>query len=59
MSSGNITDSGNNGNGNSSSADKIDWKRVASPDLIEQKDSDANNMTVQQYYCKTYNIHIK
>ena len=24
-----------------------------------KKDSDANNMTVQQYYCKTYNIHIK
>ena len=24
-----------------------------------KKDSDANDMTVQQYYCKTYNIHIK
>ena len=24
-----------------------------------KKDSDANNMTVQQYYCETYNIHIK
>ncbi|KIM63076.1 hypothetical protein SCLCIDRAFT_24456 [Scleroderma citrinum Foug A] len=24
-----------------------------------KKDSDANNITVQQYYCKTYNIHIK
>ena len=23
------------------------------------KDSDANNMTVQQYYRETYNIHIK
>ena len=34
MSSGNNTDSGNNGNG----ADKIDWQRVASPDLVEQVD---------------------
>ena len=32
MSSGNNTDSGNNGNG----TDKIDWQRVATPDLIEQ-----------------------
>ena len=24
-----------------------------------KKDPDANNMTVQQYYCETYNIHIK
>ncbi|KIM65441.1 hypothetical protein SCLCIDRAFT_22641 [Scleroderma citrinum Foug A] len=32
MSSGNNTDSGNNGNG----ADKIDWQRVAMPNLIEQ-----------------------
>ncbi|KIM50065.1 hypothetical protein SCLCIDRAFT_34707 [Scleroderma citrinum Foug A] len=24
-----------------------------------KKDSDANNMTVQQYYCETYNMHIK
>ena len=24
-----------------------------------KKDSDANNMTVQQYYHETYNIHIK
>ena len=24
-----------------------------------KKDSDANDMTVQQYYCETYNIHIK
>ena len=24
-----------------------------------KKDSDANDMTVQQYYCKMYNIHIK
>ena len=24
-----------------------------------KKDSDANNMTVQQYYHKMYNIHIK
>ena len=24
-----------------------------------KQDSDANDMTVQQYYCKTYNIHIK
>ena len=24
-----------------------------------KKDSDANNMTVRQYYCETYNIHIK
>ena len=34
MSSGNNTDSSNNGNG----ADKIDWQRVASPNLIEQVD---------------------
>ena len=34
MSSGNNTDSSNNGNG----ADKIDWQRVASPDLVEQVD---------------------
>ena len=32
MSSGNITDSGNNSNG----VDKINWQHVASPDLIEQ-----------------------
>ena len=32
MSSGNNTDGANNGN----SANKIDWQRVASPDLIEQ-----------------------
>ena len=32
MSSGNNTDSGNNGNG----ANKIDWQRVATPNLIEQ-----------------------
>ena len=32
MSSGNNTDSGNNGNG----TDKIDWQHVATPDLIEQ-----------------------
>ncbi|KIM62375.1 hypothetical protein SCLCIDRAFT_25099 [Scleroderma citrinum Foug A] len=25
----------------------------------EFKDSDANDMTVQQYYCEMYNIHIK
>ncbi|KIM60037.1 hypothetical protein SCLCIDRAFT_26952 [Scleroderma citrinum Foug A] len=24
-----------------------------------KKDSDANNMTVQQYSCEPYNIHIK
>ncbi|KIM51388.1 hypothetical protein SCLCIDRAFT_33501 [Scleroderma citrinum Foug A] len=24
-----------------------------------KKDSDANDMTVQQYSCETYNIHIK
>ena len=24
-----------------------------------KKDSNANDMTVQQYYCETYNIHIK
>ena len=24
-----------------------------------KKDSDANNMTCQQYYCEMYNIHIK
>ena len=36
MSSGNNTDSGNNSN----SADKVDWQRVATPNLIEQvKDS--------------------
>ena len=40
MSSGNNTDSGNNGNG----ADKIDWQRIASPDLIEQAD---NSLEVQ------------
>ena len=34
MSSGNNTDSGNNGNG----ADKIDWQHVASPDLVKQVD---------------------
>ena len=34
MSSGNNTNGGNNGN----SADKIDWQRVASPDLVEQVD---------------------
>ena len=34
MSSHNNTNSGNNGN----SADKIDWQRVASPDLVEQVD---------------------
>ena len=34
MSSGNNTDSGNNGN----SADKINWQCVASPDLVEQVD---------------------
>ena len=34
MSSGNNTDSSNNGNG----ADKIDWQCVASPDLVEQVD---------------------
>ena len=34
MSSGNNTNSSNNGN----SADKIDWQCVASPDLIEQVD---------------------
>ena len=38
MSSGNITDSGNNGSGNGNGTDKIDWKHVASPDLIEQVD---------------------
>ena len=32
MSSGNNTDGGNNGNG----ADKVDWKCVTLPDLIEQ-----------------------
>ncbi|KIM62272.1 hypothetical protein SCLCIDRAFT_25209 [Scleroderma citrinum Foug A] len=32
MSSGNNTDSGNNGNG----ADKVNWQHVAMPDLIEQ-----------------------
>ena len=32
MSSGNNTDSGNNGNG----ADKIDWQRATTPDLIER-----------------------
>ncbi|KIM66948.1 hypothetical protein SCLCIDRAFT_21713 [Scleroderma citrinum Foug A] len=35
MSSGNNTNSGNNGNG----ADKINWQRVASPDLVEQVDN--------------------
>ena len=34
MSSGNNTDSGNNGNG----ADKVDWQCVATPDLIEQEE---------------------
>ncbi|KIM55472.1 hypothetical protein SCLCIDRAFT_30331 [Scleroderma citrinum Foug A] len=34
LSSGNNTDSSNNGNG----ADKIDWQHVASPNLIEQVD---------------------
>ena len=34
MSSGNNTDSGNNGNG----ANKIDWQHVTSPDLIKQVD---------------------
>ncbi|KIM56217.1 hypothetical protein SCLCIDRAFT_29758 [Scleroderma citrinum Foug A] len=34
MSSGNNTDSGNNGNG----ADKIDWQHVASPNLVKQVD---------------------
>ncbi|KIM57732.1 hypothetical protein SCLCIDRAFT_28586 [Scleroderma citrinum Foug A] len=32
MSSGNITNGGNNGNG----ADKVDWQCVTSPDLVEQ-----------------------
>ena len=32
MSSGNNTDSGNNGNG----ANKINWQCIATPDLIEQ-----------------------
>ena len=40
MSSGNNTDSGNNGNG----ADKIDWQHIASPDLVEQVD---NSLEVQ------------
>ena len=34
MSSGNNTDSGNNGNG----TDKVDWQRVTMPDLIEQEE---------------------
>ena len=34
MSSGNNTGSGNNGNG----ADKVDWQRVAMPDLVEHVD---------------------
>ena len=34
MSSGNNTDSSNNGNG----ADTVDWQRVALPDLVEQVD---------------------
>ena len=34
MSSGNNTDSGNNGNG----ADKVDWQCIATPDLIEHVD---------------------
>ena len=34
MSSGNNTDSGNNGNG----TDKVDWRRVTMPDLIEQEE---------------------
>ena len=34
MSSGNNTDSGNNGN----SADKVDWQRVTMPDLVKQVD---------------------
>ena len=32
MSSGNNTDSGNNSNG----ANKVDWQRIALPDLVEQ-----------------------
>ncbi|KIM67380.1 hypothetical protein SCLCIDRAFT_21256 [Scleroderma citrinum Foug A] len=40
MSSGNNTDSGNNGN----SADKINWQHIASPDLVEQVD---NSLEVQ------------
>ena len=34
MSSGNNTDSGNNSNG----ADKVNWQRIATPDLVEQVD---------------------
>ena len=34
MSSGNNTDSSNNGNG----ADKVDWQHVATPDLVEHVD---------------------
>ena len=34
MSSGNNTDSGNNGNG----ADKVDWQCIATPDLVEHVD---------------------
>ena len=34
MSSGNNTNSGNNGNG----ANKVDWQRIAMPDLIEHVD---------------------
>ena len=36
MSSGNITDSGNNGSTNS--ANKIDWQCVTSPNLVEEVD---------------------
>ena len=34
MSSGNNTDSGNNGN----STDKVNWQHIAMPDLVEQVD---------------------
>ena len=34
MSSGNNTDSGNNGNG----TDKVNWQRIATPDLVEHVD---------------------
>ena len=34
MSSGNNTNSGNNGNG----ANKVDWQRVATPNLVEQEE---------------------
>ena len=34
MSSGNNTDSGNNGNG----ANKVDWQCIAMPDLVKQVD---------------------